>query len=212
MNIQRLIDIFSVIYKSEPYTILAIALLSLIGYFIYNLFLKKSFLAKKLLIIGTIICGTLRIVLATAYSVIQGLIWGSKDTFVAKALTPPFTPFNYIASYTWIHFLKGTIFTIIGAIGLFYLLKLINKLGHDRFFYEEEYWLATLGCLAVGWPNLILYFFISTLLNVLAHIVALAIKKEGRISLLYMWPIAMIITIIFGDKLALMTNLIRLKP
>jgi hypothetical protein len=212
MNIQKLIDAFSFIYKFEQYLILTIALLSVFSYFIYNQFLKKSFLAKKFLVIGTIVCGTLTIVLATAYSVVQGLIWGSKDTFLAKGLTPPFSPFNYIASYVWMHFLVTPVFTIVGAIGLFFLLKLINKLGHNRFFYEEEYWLAALGCLAVGWPNLILYFFISAFLNVIIHIIALALKKEGRISLLYMWPIAMIITIIFGNKLAILTGLIQLKP
>lgn len=212
MNIQKLISIFSFIYKSESYTIWSIILAFLFGYFIYSLLLKKYFLAKRFLIIGAITCGILRLVLAVAYSVVQGLLWASTDTSVAIALTPPFAPFSYIAGYSWIHFLITPTFTIIGSLGLFYLLKLINKIGHDRFFYEEEYWLAALGCLAVGFPNLILYFFISAFLNVLAHIIAMVLKKEGRISLLYMWPIAMIITIIFGNRLAILTGLIQLKP
>lgn len=181
-------------------------------YFLYSLFLKKISVALNLLKVGVIGSGFLQIILALSYSIIQGLIWTNGDNSISKALTPPFSSFNYIAGYSWAHFLKTPTFTIIGALGLFYLLKLINKIGHDRFFYEEEYWLAALGCLAVGFPNLILYFFISAFLNVLAHIIAMVLKKEGRISLLYMWPIAMIITIIFGNRLAILTGLIQLKP
>lgn len=212
MNIQILVRIFSFIYRAESHFILIIALSSIIGYIIYSLFFKKPFLAKRFLITGTIICIISSIILAIAYSVIQGLLWMSTNTSVAIALTPPFAPFNYIFSYSWTHFLMPTSFTVLGSLSLFCLLKVINKLGHDRFFYEEEYWLAAIGCLAVGFPNLILYFFISAFLNVLAHIIAMVLKKEGRISLLYMWPIAMIITIIFGNRLAILTGLIQLKP
>lgn len=212
MNIQKLINLFSLIYKYEPYTILVIASLSIISYFVYDRFFKKSFLAKKILVIGTIANGLLILILAIADSVLQGLIWASDPHSIVKALTPPFTPFGYIASYVWMHFLAVPIFCIVGAVALFYLLKLINKIGQDRFFYEEEYWLAALGCLAVGWPNLILYFYISMILGVLIHLIALIMRQEGRISLIYMWPVAMIITVIFGNKIAILTGLVRLKP
>lgn len=212
MNTQQLLNIFNFIPKLQPYVILISALICVISYFVCRLFLKNTFVAKKILIIGTIVVGFLRLTLAIISSVFQRLIWTQKGAFMSSTLTPFLKSFNYIFSYVWMHFLKSTTFTFVGAIGLFFLLKLINKLGHNRFFYEEEYWLAALGCLAVGWPNLILYFFISAFLNVFAHIIAMTLKKEGRISLLYMWPIAMIITIIFGNKLALLTGLIQLKP
>ena len=212
MNTQQLLNIFNFIPKFQPHAIWIISLLTLIGYFVYSLLLKKMFLAKKILVIGTMTLGLVRLLIGVSLSILQGLIWTSNSSSIAIALTPPFTPFSYIFSYVWMHFLKINMFTIIGAIGLFFLLKLLNRIGHDRFFYEEEYWLAALGCLTVGWPNLILYFFISAFLNVMAHIIAMALKKEGRISLLYMWPIAMIITIIFGNKLAILICLIQLKP
>lgn len=212
MDIQKWINLFSAIYKFEPYLIWIIAAASILVYFICTQFLKKTLLARKFLVIGTITSGVLMLILAIAYSVLQGLIWVSDPHSIIKTLTPPFTPFSYVFSYVWMHFLVNPVFCLLGAIGLFFLLKLVNKIGHNRFFYEEEYWLAALGGLAVGWPNLILYFFFAAFLNVFAHIIAMAIKKEGRISLLYMWPIAMIITIIFGNKLATLTGLIQLKP
>lgn len=212
MNIQKWINLFSAIYKFEPYILWAIAAISVLGYFIYTQFFKKSSLARKFLVIGTINNGVLILVLAIAYSVLQGLIWISDPHSIIKTLVPPFTPFSYVFSYVWMHFLVAPVFCVVGAIALFCLLKLINKVGQGRFFYEEEYWLAALGCLTVGFPNLIIYFYISMILGVLIHLVALIIHKEGRISLLYMWPIAMIITIIFGNKLATLTGLIHLKP
>ena len=212
MNTQQLLNVFNFIPKVHPYIILVASFLTIVIYFLCGLHFKKESLAKRFLIIGTIILGSLLLLLAIISSIFQGLIWISDSHSIVKALVPPITPFSYIAGYVWMHFLKGTVFTIVGALGLFFLLKLINKVGHDRFFYEEEYWLAALGCLTVGWPNLILYFFIAALLNVFAHIVALVIKKEGRISLLYMWSIAMVITVIFGNKLAILTGVIHLKP
>jgi len=212
MSTQQLLNVFNFILRLQPYAAWTILLLGITTYFFYKILLKGQSFAKKFLIVETIILGSEQLFISIIQSVLQGLIWISDPHSIVKALVPPITPFSYIAGYVWMHFLKGTIFTIVGAFGLFFLLKLINKLGHDRFFYEEEYWLAALGCLAVGWPNLILYFFIAALLNVFAHIVALAIKKEGRISLLYMWPVAMIITVIFGNKIAILTGLVRLKP
>jgi hypothetical protein len=212
MFLETIIKIFGGIYNTESIVLSALVGLFVFIYFILHWHFDQKFKSLILLKIGLFISGGLQLILGISYSIIQGLVWNSTDTSVAKALVPPFAPFGYIASYTWMHFLKGTIFTFAGALGLFFLLKLINKLGYDRFFYEEEYWLAALGCLAVGWPNLILYFFIATFLSVIIHIIALALKKEGKISLLYMWPIAMIITIIFGNKLATLTGLIQLKP
>jgi len=195
----------------QSYAILIPCFIILLGYFIYKLVFKNNEIAKNILIIGTIVIGSFRIIFSLASSILQGLIWWSDSYFLAKALTPPYAPFTYITSYVWLHFLGDTCFTLIGALGLFFLLKLINKIGHDRFFYEEEYWLGALGGVVVGWPNLILYFFLAMFLNIFVHLIALLLKKEGRISLLYMWSVAIVLTMIFGNKLAILTGLFKLK-
>jgi len=178
MDTQQLLNVFNFIPKVRPYIVLIVCFITVAIYFLYSWHSKKSFLAKRFLTAGTVTLGSSLLLLAIISSILQGLIWTSDPHSVTKALAPPFTPFNYIFSYVWMHFLKGTVFTLVGAIALFFLLKFINKIGHDRFFYEEEYWLAALGCLAVGWPNLILYFFIAAFLNIFAHIIAIIVKKR----------------------------------
>jgi hypothetical protein len=114
---------------------------------------------------------------------------------------------DYILHYTWFHGVGFyTIAIIVGGI-LFGLTALMNKANHYRLFYEEEYWLMALGGLITGFPNVIIFVSVLLFLTILAQIVAISKKNIERISMIYFWPIAILISYFLGGFISQFTGL-----
>lgn len=123
---------------------------------------------------------------------------------------PGLRKWDYVLHYTWFHGVGFHTIAIGVGMVLFGLTALINKLGHYRFFYEEEYWLMALGGLIIGFPDVIIFIGILLLLTILAQIVLLFKKINGRISLIYFWPIAVLIAYFLGGIISKLTGVYNL--
>jgi hypothetical protein len=124
---------------------------------------------------------------------------------------PGLRKWDYVLHYTWFHGVGfHTIAIGVGMI-LFGLTAFINKLGHYRFFYEEEYWLMALGGLIIGFPDVIIFLGVLLLLAVLAQIVLLIKKINARISLIYFWPIAVLVAYFLGGIISKITGVYNLR-
>lgn len=147
------------------------------------------------------------LILVTLYLfIIVSIIIGQYYSFI-----PELRHWNYVLHYTWFHGVGFYIVAIgIGAL-LFGLTAFINKLGHYRFFYEEEYWLMALGGLIIGFPDVIIFIGVLLLLTILAQIVLLLRKTNTRISLIYFWPIAVLVAYFLGGAISKLTGLYNLR-
>lgn len=128
----------------------------------------------------------------------------------SRYLLPPHTPLSYFLGYGWQRFLKDDVFAFAVAAGLFLAIVLLNRFFEERFFYQEEPYLAVLGALAVGWPNWSLFLALVLVPGVVFHLGRLVgdlvFRREKdltfRLSFLYFWLPAALVVFLWGSRLA----------
>lgn len=137
----------------------------------------------------------------------QYYLW--RNNSMSKLLLPPYQKINYFFGYINYHFILPILIPIVVAIVLFFVIKLINKVFQDRFFYNDEPLLAFYGIILVGHPFWIVLVFSVLVLGFLIYLLGLSFKKLNfgeRFSLRYLWiPLAFIILIFSA-------NIVKILP
>jgi hypothetical protein len=150
---------------------------------------------------------------AAILSVLQYWIWQK----ASPGFLPPHQPLDYFLGYSWLHFGKEPILSILFAAFLIALMMMGNRFSGSRFFYREEPWLAGFGILGAPWPAGMLVMGLVLAAGVLLQVVAVAVGlarrpvaqglarrpvalgRQERLALLWFWLPAALIAIIFGD-------------
>jgi len=188
-------------FVSNSYLIIGILSVSTSLFALYSVWILKQTNKYKKYFRG------ISLVLVTLYLfIIVSIIIGQYYSFI-----PGLRNWDYVLHYTWFHGVG--FYTVAIGIGtlLFGLTALINKLGHYRFFYEQEYWLMALGGLIIGFPDVIIFIGVLLLLTILAQIVLLLKKINIRISLIYFWPIAVLVAYFLGGIISKLTGVYNLR-
>jgi len=125
-------------------------------------------------------------------------LWKSQE-FTNKFL-PPFTPISYFFRYSFQYFYFEIILRIVFSFIVFWGLNFLNKKFKERFFYQEEKYLASLAILVLGWPVSFFYLFFVLFLGVIYHLILIFFfKKKIRVSFLIFWPTVALLTIFLSD-------------
>jgi len=181
------------------YSCPVIGFISLTGLLLFFL-IKKRFPSIKSLKIITILLIIFLLLAGIFFTIINSYLW-SKQWFGQFFLTKEF-----IIGYSYYHYFSKNVLNIFWA--LFWLagIHYFNKNFQNRFFYEEEKWLAAISILSNGWPNSVLYLALVFLLALLSHFglkFYYRFKKrplpaDFRLSFLYFWlPVALFVNL-FG--------------
>lgn len=109
--------------------------------------------------------------------------------------------FAWFLNYTQLHFWNQYLLSFAGGILFFLIARFFNKKYHERFFENEELYLASLGILLVGYPG---WFFYVPLILILSALVSLVMTARGeRLPLYHFWiPVAIVFLV--TSQLALM--------
>lgn len=186
------------------YNYLFSILWSIIFAFLFYLYLKDKIdykIIKNLLIIWLITIFTKIIINKTI------LFFQLKNHSVYKYLLPPHSD----AFFTFIK--RDLIYyysTIIIAFFICLVLYFIAKKTEESFIDYLDIGLIFLGCLVVGWSNLIVYFlaiFVWTIIGFLGLIIIKKIKTNEPLAITPFIILATIFTLVIGYKLSFLTGL-----
>jgi hypothetical protein len=162
----------------------------IVGLLVFWFFKKKLPSIKSFKKILNIVVILLQALLETF---LNWWLWSKEK--ITQRLLPPFTPLVYVLHYSWQHYLFEPVITIITALLIFWLIKLLNRRFGNNFFYDEEPYLASLGILITGWPYCLLFLSLVLFLGVISHFIV----KEKRFPLLYFWlPSALLVLFLGG--------------
>ncbi|MGE4554604.1 MAG: hypothetical protein AB7D02_00475 [Candidatus Paceibacterota bacterium] len=125
-------------------------------------------------------------------------LWSLKE-FTQKFL-PPYNSISYFFRYSFQYFYLETILKIVFSLIIFFGFYFLNKKFQEKFFYEEERYLASLAFLILNWPLNIFYLFFVFFLGVGCHLILILIfKRKKRVSFLMFWPIIALVFIVLND-------------
>ncbi len=134
--------------------------------------------------------GKILVIMALAIKLIKAVVFSILQYFAFwEKLKPPFTTFSYSLGYNFTHFWLTPLLAILLAFLAFWFIRFINKKCQERFFYEEEYYFAAFGMLAVSgmrnidwfWP--ILYFSAVLFMGLLVHFIKLGWQRLSYLFL-----------------------------
>lgn len=128
-----------------------------------------------------------------------------------EGLLPPHQPIAYYLGYSWHHHWKIFVFSAFFAATLFLAVRLANRLSGNRFFYDEEPYLAAFGALAAPWPGGFIVLFGVFFIGVVLQLVFFEFGAGKRLPLLFFWLPAAIAAILFGDTISLWFGLNQFK-
>jgi len=165
---------------------------------LFSWFKKVNF---KWLIWLLIICGFL---FNTALTFTQYFIW-HRDTF-GHFFLPPYQPWSYFISYTFMHFWLSDILALISAGAFYLILELYRKLRSDVI-KKDELNLILIACLLLGWPRLILFIPLFLVLAVIHTALNLVFFKKPGISLFPVIFISLITLFLLGSYFVLLAKL-----
>lgn len=187
----------------------------------------SDFIIQKYLLIAVL---AFRIFYAFLLSGLQYYIWSRGG--VAKFLLPPYSPITYFLRYSWTHFFMNAVWSVGAAIVFYLVLKMIEKKmpgffgsNTNRTFFGSqgsvrggsggnEPELGLLCALIIGWPGFVVFvpiFFVILLAGYLMKFTNLARRVPGWCSVSLAFLLAVLIVMIFENKLLDVFNLTVLK-
>lgn len=111
---------------------------------------------------------------------------------ISSYLLPPYQDISYFLFYAGTRFIAPALFAFLLALIFLFVMRFVNKKFQNRFFYEDEPYIAVLGILAVGYPALLLYLPI-----VIFAVLIRALVSGARISAYYVWiPAALLVILV----------------
>jgi len=148
--------------------------------FLNKKFFRQIFIFSILLIVG----------LCFYQSYQQHQAWSYNE--LSKFLLPPHQSINYFIFYSFMKFFLPYLISLAFALLLVFTNKKLNEKGGERFFYDEEIWIAGLAIFLSNWPGWLFYFTILIAFYFLISLFySLFFKKMERISMYWLWlPIA----------------------
>ena len=189
----------------------AIGLIILAGLLIYWI-VKRELPQEKFL--RTIFFVFIGAIIIRSFSLMFLNYWLWSQELISQRFLPPYTPISYFLKYSWQNYWFEPVVSVLLAFIVFWGIYLFNKKFEENLFYKEERYLASLGILATGWPNCLIFLslvlfsgIIFHLFNILFFFFREKFKKSNkntlqisiRLSLLYFWiPIALLV-LLFSD-------------
>jgi hypothetical protein len=140
--------------------------------------------------------------------------WLWSQELISQRFLPPYTPISYFLKYSWQNYWFEPVVSVLLAFIVFWGIYLFNKKFEENLFYKEERYLASLGILATGWPNCLIFLslvlfsgIIFHLFNILFFFFREKFKKSNkntlqisiRLSLLYFWIPCALLILLFSD-------------
>lgn len=153
--------------------IILLAVLNNSGYKKINFFVFSN---KKLII--AFLLGT--VLFKIFLSGLQYLVW--QQSAFSHFFLPPFTPISYFLKYSFFHFWLNGSLTLITALLLFLIFRLIKKYRVD-IISQQELSLLLLSSLLIAWPKIIIFIPFLFLSSLLFLIFNLLVKKQGNIKM-----------------------------
>ncbi len=157
-----------------------------------------SVISYKSLVVSSI---SFRVFYAILLTVSQYYIW-SKQEFTKFLVDSP----GYFIFYSYGRFWLN-VFIAVGVAFAFYLFLKFLKKYQERFFEEGETELGFLTALIVGWPNFVIFIPLVFISVVLISLFRRLVLKEVYTTLGWPFLIAVLITLILGDRLIQILNL-----
>lgn len=130
-------------------------------------------------------------------SYLQYFTWSQNE--LSKMFLPPYQPINYFLFYVGMRFFGPYLISLVFAFLFFVVAKELNKKYQERFFYEEEFYIAALAIFLIGYPLAIFYLIAVISIYLLAHFILIGASRNlgERLSTYYLWlPIAISVIII----------------
>ena len=109
-------------------------------------------------------------------------------------------PRGYFFYYSFNHFFLNTFITVIMALIWYGFLRLLKR-HQERFFEEGEVQLGFLLALIVGWPGFVLFIPLLFISVVVLSLIRAAVFRLPYTTLGYPFLLAVLVIILFGEKL-----------
>ncbi len=155
-------------------------------------FWGKRFIGLTFLISAILIFGYLSFLSWQQY-------WVWKNSEITRYFLPPYTGIFYFISYVKMHIWNNYLVSLLLSILILNIFSFINKRYSERFFYQEEIYLAALAAFLVGYPAIFFYFSLAVFIYLLIHIFSFLSSRfsSQRLSLYYLWmPLAIFVILI----------------
>lgn len=162
-------------YGSLPILIFALGALML-NERSFGVKFKSTSFYKKFFLISTLVILFELIIL----SYLQYIAW--QGDAVMKYSLPPYENLNFFIIYISGRFLAPYVLSLIAAILFVFISKYLNKKYSERFFYDQEYWLAALAIFLSGYPGFLFLFVVVILIILIGSVIT-----KGRFSSYYIW-------------------------
>ena len=120
---------------------------------------------------------------------------------VSKFLLPPYTPISYFLSYSYHHFFKEFIWSLVGGLLVFLIMLIVNNIFKKTLFYKEEFIKVPILASFLSFPFNFLFFFSGLILILLIHLFYLIKYRkiiEEKISINKYWVFLALFFIIFN--------------
>ncbi|MGB9681081.1 MAG: hypothetical protein ACPLXL_00805 [Minisyncoccia bacterium] len=137
------------------------------------------------------------IIYAFSLSGLNYYLWSKGE--LTQKLLPPYTPLSYFFRYSFQYFYFEILLRLIFSLITFLGIHFLNKKFQQKFFYEEEKYLAALSILILNWPMSFFYLILVPVLGLISHFLYFLIfKKLRRVSFLYFWSITALLVLLFN--------------
>lgn len=131
-------------------------------------------------------------------SYIQYLVW--KMSPLGKLLLPPHESIFYFIQYVGWRFFSSVFVLFLFSILFIFVSKTMNKKGGNRFFEDDEIYIAALAVVNAGYPQVLVFFVSFALIFLIINIIFTAIRgTEFRVSPYYLWIPAAVVAIIISE-------------
>lgn len=165
------------------YITLGILILTAAVEFLFPQFLKRH--ASRILLYSMLIVG--------AYTIYIGFLqFQAFNSGILSSQLGTKSGFLWFLSYVQLHFWNQYLLSFLGGLLFFFIARYFNRKFGERFFWNEELYLASLGIFLVGYPG---WFFYIILILGITLIGTIAVMRRGtRFPLYHVWIPAAIAT------------------
>ena len=124
----------------------------------------------------------------------QYQVWSQNE--LSKFLLPPYQPIAYFLGYSFTHFFKNYLISLVIALLFLSAAVFLNKKFPEKFFEKEEPYLGAIAIFLVGHP-LWIYYLIAILIIGLFGTLFFQFKWRARFPFYHFWlPLAISVLII----------------
>lgn len=172
-------NVTSFLYFTAPFLDpIALALVVLAGAGACGMYYRPMDERRRVLLYTRLLVGLIivRIMFAGIKTVLQYYTWLQSD--ISRYLLPPHQSIAVLLRYSWTHFGLNALISIVAALFVFIVLRLL-QMHNTRYFSPGEPVLGAVLALVVGWPGFLVFVPVTLISIVFVSIVRTIFLQES---------------------------------